>query len=254
MNPVLKYLQTHDGYSFDEGVAVLLAFSANRGVNSFILARRDKYHLHNELCRLAHIPHLELLPNATMPACMMEPETPKEEAPEPPQDPEPPAKDQGKAEDDEDDEDDFVSFLDLKRHETYKPEDLPTPMLKELWQKNRDEYKELQHCHQMMKEANSDAGRADWRKKVLALQESIKERWELFDSEMEKAKSAKPATEDDGYNPFNDRSYISKALKKPSWSDEYKVKIQHMVDALLGHNIPIKEETLERLRERGITV
>ena len=106
----------------------------------------------------------------------------------------------------------------------------------------------------MMKQANSYARLADWRAKLLEHQESVRGRWKLFDEEMARVKADKPATENDGYDPFNDRSCVSKALKKAKWSDEYKVKIQRKVDALLAHDIPIKDETLGRLRERGITV
>ena len=59
MNPVLEFLQTHDAYSFDEGVDILLRYSANVGVNTFIVRRRDKGHLHAELVRLAHMPRLK---------------------------------------------------------------------------------------------------------------------------------------------------------------------------------------------------
>lgn len=250
-NPVLKFLQEHEqnGYTFDEGVAVLLAYSAKANVNGFILARRDRRHLAAELGRLAHVPNLKALPGRTVPAT--EPKAPKPKNGENVQEtgnrPETPGP--GDREDE-----DPVTFLDLHRHETYNPEDLPTPMLKELWMKNRDDYKELQHCHQQMKQANSDAGRAEWRDRVVTLRETIRKRWELFDSEMEACKQTQPADENDGYDPFNDRSYVSKALKKAAWSDEYKVKIQRRVDSLLSHNVPITDDTLERLRERGITV
>ena len=250
MNPVLEFLHQHPDYSFDEGVAVLLRYSANRGVNTFITMRRDRQHLRNELNRLAHIPNLRPLPGM---------EEPKPVVKQPTEETQP---SEGKTEVKEDgtkesDEDDFVSFTDLKRHETYKPEDLPTPMLKELWEKNRDEYKELQHCHTQMKQANSDAGRADWRNKVIAHRESISKRWKLFDEEMERVNTEKAAeadTQQKAYNPLNDRAYISKSLKKEEWDDARKLEVQHRVDALLQHNQTITEETKKALRERGITI
>lgn len=250
MNKVLEFLQQNPDYSFDEGVAVLLRYSANRGVNTFITVRRDSKHLRNELNRLAHIPNLRPLPGM---------EEPKPVVKQPTEETQP---SEGKTEVKEDgtkesDEDDFVSFTSLKRHETYKPEDLPTPMLKELWEKNRDEYKELQHCHTQMKQANSDAGRADWRNKVIAHRESISKRWKLFDEEMERVNTEKAAeadTQQKAYNPLNDRAYISKSLKKEEWDDARKLEVQHRVDALLQHNQTITEETKKALRERGITI
>jgi len=252
MNPVLEFLQQHPDYSFDEGVAVLLRFSANRGVNTFITVRRDRQHLRNELNRLAHIPNLRPLPGMEEPKSTVtvpEPIQPLPQVTDSPKDSDPKP--------DGSDEDDFVSFTDLKRHETYKPEDLPTPMLKELWEKNRDEYKELQHCHTQMKQANSDAGRADWRNKVIAHRESISKRWKLFDEEMERVNTEKAAeadTQQKAYNPLNDRAYISKSLKKEEWDDARKLEVQHRVDALLQHNQTITEETKKALRERGITI
>lgn len=250
MNPVLEFLQKHPDYSFDEGVAVLLRYSANRGVNTFITVRRDRQHLRNELNRLAHIPNLRPLPGM---------EEPKPVAEQPAEETKPTEGQPDGSKDDnkESDEGDFVSFTDLKRHETYKPEELPTPMLKELWEKNRDEYKELQHCHTQMKQANSDAGRADWRNKLLALRKSLSERWKLFDEEMERVNAEKANESQDpkpAYNPLNDRAYISKSLKKAEWDDARKLEVQHRVDALLQHNQTISEETKKALRERGITI
>ncbi len=269
MNPVLEWLRQHDGYSFDEGVAILLRYNSNRGVNQMIISRRDRRHLGNELSRLAHIPNLRPLPGMEEPKgestgenSPQSPEVPKNKEPKETVDT------QEKTDNSEGEGDNHVtdesseakgesegeytiSFLDLKRHEREDPAKLP-PQLKELWEKNRDEYKELQFCHAQMKQANSDAGRADWRRQLFEHRKSIQERWKLFDEE--KARLAEEKPEEKAYNPFNDRSNISKALKDPNWSDEKKLKVQRWVDALRSHNVTIKEETLKRLKERGISV
>lgn len=253
MNPVLSFLQNNPDYSFDEGVAVLLACSANRGVNTFIVTRRDKQHLRNELNRLAHIPNLRPLPGKEFPifkqdpaAQQLEPEN-SEENPAA-QQPEP--KKEG-----DDNGEDFVSFATLKRHESYKPEDLPTPSLVDLWTKNRDDYKELQYLHSQMKQANSDAGRAEFRSKLLSLREKIVGRWKLFDDEMANLNAEKSASEEeDSFKPGNIRSNISRYLNKESWNDEQRLKVQHWVETLLKHGEAIKEETLVVLRQRGIRV
>lgn len=256
MNPVLQFLQDKkDGYTFNEGVAVLLSYSSNKGVNDFILARRDKKWLVAELGRLAHIPNLKPVPGRepyVSPKDQAAPET-NQAAPEteqPDQKPGPDPTDTPK-------DDDPVTFLTLKRHETYKPEDLPTPILKELWVKNRDEYKELQHCHAQMKQANSDEGRAAWRKRMLELRDSITKRWKLFDEEMARIKAApapEPQAPEKPYNPLNDRAYISRALKKETWNDTLKVEVQRRVDALVGHGASISDETRTKLAERGIKI
>lgn len=248
-NPVLKFLREHEenGYTFDEGVAVLLAYSAKTNVNTFIIVRRDRRHLAAELGRLAHVPNLKAVPGRTVP--VTEPKAPEPE--ENASSTEVPENGNG------DSDSETVTFLDLKRHENYKPEDLPTPVLKELWLKNRDDFKELQHCHQQMKLANSDAGRADWRAKVVALREAIQKRWELFDSEMDRVKAEKAQGPDTGkpaYNPLNDRAYISKALKKEAWDDKTRVEVRRRVDTLLKHEMTISEETRQKLADRGITL
>ena len=220
---------------------MLLRYSANGGVNGFILRRRDRKHLRNELNRLAHIPNLRPLPGR---------EEPKSNENEPKSN-----EDSPKEGTTADDEDDTVTYLDLNRHEREDPDKLP-PTLKELWLKNRDEYKELQYCHAQMKQANSDAGRADWRRQVFEHRESIQKRWQLFDEEKARlaADAGQTETEDAAYNPNNDRAYISKALKKDDWDDALKLEVQHRVDALLKHNIPVSDETIQRLKERGISI
>lgn len=253
MNKVLEFLQQHPDYSFDEGVAVLLRYSANRGVNTFITVRRDRQHLRNELNRLAHIPNLRPLPfmdDVETKEAKVETNETKAET----KDSEP-AENSQKEGTAAADEDDIVTYLDLNRHEREDPDKLP-PTLKELWLKNRDEYKELQYCHAQMKQANSDAGRADWRRQVFEHRESIQKRWQLFDEEKARlaADAEQPAQEKPAYNPSNDRSYITDALKKETWTDKMKLEVQHRVETLLSNNIPIKEETLQRLKERGISI
>lgn len=272
MNKVLEFLQKHPDYSFDEGVAVLLRYSANRGVNTFITMRRDRQHLRNELNRLAHIPNLRPLPGREEPKPTVEEPAPVEEPTEPKPEketePEPEKETESEPEKEtepepekepepepEKDDDDTVNYLDLNRHEREDPDKLP-PTLKELWLKNRDEYKELQYCHAQMKQANSDAGRADWRKQVFEHRESIQARWKLFDEEKARlaAEAKTDAQEETAYNPLNDRAYISKAMKQADWDDARKLEVQHRVDALLKHNIPISDETVQRLKDRGINI
>ncbi|MBO6027096.1 MAG: hypothetical protein J6P73_07605 [Bacteroidales bacterium] len=266
MNKVLEFLQEHPDYSFDEGVAVLLRYSANRGVNTFITVRRDRQHLRNELNRLAHIPNLRPLPgmkDVETKAAKVETNEPKAETNEPKADEnepkaetnEPNPAESSQKEGTDNSDDDTVTYLDLNRHEREDPDKLP-PTLKELWLKNRDEYKELQYCHAQMKQANSDAGRADWRKQVFEHRESIQARWKLFDEEKARlAAEAEPAAQEKpAYNPGNDRSYITNALKKETWTDKMKLEVQRRVEKLLSNSIPITEETLQRLKERGISI
>ena len=227
----------------------MLRFSSNANTNRMIMCRRDRKHLNTELSRLAHIPNLRPLPG-------------REETPKTPVEVQP-AQDFGneskipenspKQGTDDSDDSDIVTYLDLQRHEKYDPDKLP-PTLKELWLKNSEEYKELQYCHAKMKEANSDAVRADWRKQLFEHRESLKKRWKLFEEEKARLEEEAKHTESKPYDPFNDRAYISKALKKEKWTDEMKLEVQKRTDALLANKVPIKEETLQRLKQRGISV
>jgi len=243
MNPILEFLQKHDDYSFDEGVVILLQYSSNAGVNNFIIRRRDRRHLHDELVRLAHNPYLRPLPSTKQ-------VKQTQDKPESTENTETTESTETK------DEVSVVSYLDLDRHKTYSPEELPTPFLKELWEKNRDEYKEMQHCHEMMKQANSDAGRAEWREQLLALRESIEKRWQLFDFEMKSLEeNTPPATaKTEEFNVQSYRSYISKALKKDKWTDAVQLEVQHRIDAMLASNIVLSEQTLKQLKKRGIVI
>lgn len=243
MNPVLEFLQTHDTYSFDEGVGILLRYSPNAGVNSCIMRRRDKGLLGSELRRLAHLPRLkDLRPSQPKKAEPTETAQAVETVEK--------ANTDGNAENEAaDEEDDTVSF---ERHKQYDPDKLP-PMLKELWMKNRDEYKELQYCHAQMKLANSDAGRADWRKKIIQHQESLKKRWQLFDEEIANMKHGNEEGEKT-FNAFNARSYISKMLKKETLTDAQRLEVQKRVDLLLKNGVAITEETIEKLKDRGFSV
>ena len=191
-NPVLQFLQ-RGSYTFDEGMAVLLTFSNNGGVTNFIQRRRDKKALQMELVKLAHVPRLTPLPGREMPSFLQERPAKEEKPQEKPKAPEQapsPKKEEPK------EEDDVVTYLDLKRHEKYDPDKLP-PQLKELWLKNEADYKELQYSHAQMKQANSDAGRAEWRSKVVELRDQIVKRWKLFDEEKERIAAPEPAKETD---------------------------------------------------------
>lgn len=264
-NPVLTFLKEHEenGYTFDEGVAVLLAYSAKTHVNTFIIARRDRRHLAAELGRLAHVPNLKAVPGRTVPVNQPKATAPTEEVTAPTTAESEPGNGDGVPADGEvvpevpENLSEIVTYLDIDRYETYNPDDLPTPMLKELWIKNRDDFKELCYSHQQMKLANSDAGRAEWRFKVISLRDTIKKRWELFKEEMDRVKAengegAEP--KNPAYNPLNDRAYISKALKKEDWDDKTKVEVQRRVDALLKHEMTISTETRQKLEGRGITL
>ena len=56
MNPVVEFLTAKDGYSFDEGVAVLSQYCKNRALVMHLTRTRNMHQLAAELKRLAHDP------------------------------------------------------------------------------------------------------------------------------------------------------------------------------------------------------
>lgn len=153
-----------------------------------------------------------------------------------------------------------VTYESLERHNKTTIDEMPTDYLKDLWLKNREEYKELQYSHSQMKLANSDVGRAEWREKVVALAKSIKERWSLIDKEIAKLQAEKehsenalePQEQQKQINFNSYRSYISKALNKKKLSDSQVVEVKKRVAVLLANNVPIFSETMEKLKAKGL--
>ena len=246
-NPVRAFLEKGD-YSFSEGVAVLLLYGSNERLNRSIEASRDKRRLHYELCQLSHHPNLKPRRSArsvssaigNRKACSVvqaKAETRNRKTQEKTQP-----------------HNSTVSYATLKHHENTKFEDMPTKVLQELWLKNRDEYKEFQHCHQMMKEANSDVGRADWRRQVDEHWHAIRKRWRLIDEGIADFEARKKGETEEEINIGSYRSDICKLLKKSKLTDAQRLRLQLRVTALVELDVPIAEKTLERLKAIGIEI
>lgn len=123
------------------------------------------------------------------------------------------------------------------------PEDLRT-----LYDLNGDDYRELRALHEKMKLADSDEARAEIRERVIATERRIKERWGVIDRAM------KPGARRADINVSTHRAYISKLLRRTTLSESQKHELQQRVNELLAAGEEIKEQTLVRLREKGIKV
>lgn len=238
MNPVKKFLEENDGYTFEEGVAVLRRYGNNPGVLSFVERRHDKDTLDYELRRLScfmRMPWVSDLPT-DKPVKVAVANAPKENRASRPV---------GRA---------AVTFKDLNHRSNTRLEDMPTELTRDLWCKNRDEYKELAAWHEKMKAANSDAGRSECRGCVLSLEESIAERWRIIDSEIERIRKQQEGLRESAeINVGNCRSYIAKALKAKKITEAKLVELQRRVDALLAAGETFNPETVERLKSAGIS-
>ena len=123
------------------------------------------------------------------------------------------------------------------------PEDLRT-----LYDLNGDDYRELRALHEKMKLADSDEARADLRARVIETERRIKERWGIIDRAM------KPGSRRADINVSTHRAYISKLLRRATLSESQKHELQQRVRELQEAGEEVKEQTLARLREKGIKV
>ena len=129
---------------------------------------------------------------------------------------------------------------------------MPNDFCKKIYKENMDLYKELQHNHQQMKLANSDEGRAAFRKEVLRLDEVISSNWKIIDNEI-------LSLEENVVNiPLVDvkestlRSRITRALKKETLSNEELVELRRNFAIALQKELKFSDETNAKLKELGV--
>ena len=134
----------------------------------------------------------------------------------------------------------------------YSREQLPE-QLQELYDKNTDQYKELRVYHEKMKQCNSDVGRAEFRELVVSLANAIADRWRLIEDKMKELAESNPQQQETipAARLNSARAYISKMLKKEQLTDEQVLKIKEYYSLLVSAGAEIKEETLQKLRDRG---
>lgn len=149
-----------------------------------------------------------------------------------------------------------INFAALSHYQHTRFEDMPTPQTQELWLKNRDQYKLMQHCHLQLKKAETNEERAAIRDTLLKHHAEIRNRWALIDQEIKRLseEAENKGTKETTIKVQTLRSYITKALKKETLSDKQRLELQHRVDALLAANEIIKTETADRLRAIGINL
>ncbi len=123
-------------------------------------------------------------------------------------------------------------------------EDLPEE-LKPVYDKNVVDYKELRVLHEKMKQANSDIGRAEFREKIVKINEDIKKRWLIIDTGEFPEDKPKQA------NINSARAYISKMMKKDSLTNHQRELVKEKFDFILQSGEAIKPETLAKLKQKG---
>ncbi|MBQ4548087.1 MAG: hypothetical protein IJA42_02695 [Bacteroidales bacterium] len=255
MNEVKKILEKGK-IDFATGLALLKKYCDNEGIISLVEKKRNLQYLTFELKRLARKPHLK--PNRHYvdldltvldgPSHIDEPkgeveDLPKQEAPSRIDDP-----------NGEDDGDKIVDWHKLEHYQNTKYDDMPNDFCKKIYKENMDLYKELQHNHQQMKLANSDEGRAAFRKEVLRLDEAITSNWKIIDDEIASLKS----DSENNDSPVEDvkestlRSRITRALKKETLSNEELVELRSNFAIALQKELKFSDETNAKLKELGV--
>lgn len=258
MNEVKKYLESGK-VDFAEGFALLKKYCDNEGIISLVEKRKNIQYLIFELKRLAKRPHLK--PNRGF-VDLNRPISDGSSLDKPKViDDDPKNGDQVselKSEQDDDQVDDqddkIVDWHKLKHYQNTKYDDMPNDFCRKIYKENMNLYKELQHNHQQMKLANSDEGRAAFRKEVLRLDEAITSNWKIIDDEIASLKS----DSENNDSPVEDvkestlRSRITRALKKETLTNEELVELRSNFAIALQKELKFSDKTNAKLKELGV--
>ena len=274
MNPVVTFLTTRNGYTFEEGVAVLAMYTKDRFAVERVSRSRNIRLLNQELKKLAHIPGLKPVngcqvdvPKEAVPVPKTEENVPipsenvpkpegivprptesvpkqAEIVPENSQLREPEAKDN-------------VTYADLQHYKFTRFDDMPTTETQQLWQRNNDRWHQKIALFEKMKMLPEGEELAKVRKELVELSREHREGWKLIDEKCReffeqnaKAEESEPAKPN--FNISTYRTYICEKANLEKLTDKQFLEVQHRVDAMAQAGIAISEETLKKLRAKGI--
>lgn len=207
----IKNWLSSESPDFGQGLNLLEKYSRNRSIVAFIRRRKEMQFLVYELTKLSKIPALKVNPHwrSTTPIS--------------------PAVEVKKV---------VIDDRKIKR------EDL-APAFQEVYDKNVADYKELRILHEKMKQANSDAGRAEFRERIVKINEAIKTRWHIIDT------GEFPEDKPPQANINSARAYISKMLRKKELTKNQRELVKQKYDIIITAGETLKEETLAKLKEAG---
>ena len=263
----IKSLQNPDGYTFDEGVAILTMCQASPGVVQHIMRTHNKNHLHSEIHKMLRMPGVMQLLKSKMPEPAQDfkntpetvtPQELSEKSEETSQEPQ-------ESSEKSDDNVEVKTMADVRRHKNTRLEDMPTELARDLWLKKQDKYHLQQQMHLKMREVpegeEHNEERANYRSAVLELDADIDNLWKLIDAEIERFNTenqrADKVADDKPLPVFNVstyRTYISKKLKKASLTDDDIVEVQHRVDEMLACGLKFSDELIAKMQAAGIRI
>ena len=247
MNPVVIFLPTRKGYTFEEGVA-FFAMYADRYAVERVKRSHDMRRLVQELKKLAHVPNLKPVSGCIVPK--VEESVPKVEESVP--------KDKENVPAVEKPEQRIVSFDDLKHYKYTSYDDMPTPETKALWQRNNDRWHLKIDLFAKMKLLPEGEELAKVRNELVEVSREHRACWKLIDKLCDEfyAKKEQTGTETTqtapDFNISTYRAYICKMLAADKISDNQFVTLQQRVTEMLAAHIAFDAETLEKLRAKGI--
>lgn len=257
----IKSLQNPDGYTFDEGVAILTMCQASPGVVQHIMRTHNKSHLHSEIHKMLRMPGVMQLLRSKMPEPVQEPvaknEVVAENTPEIATPQEPSEKSEDNVE--------VKTMSDVRRHKNTRLEDMPTELARDLWLKRQEKYRLQQQMHLKMREVpegeEHNEERANYRSAVLELDADIDNLWKLIDAEIERFNTENQKADkgaDDkplpAFNVSTYRAYISNKMRKASLTDDDIVEIQHRVDEMLACGLKFSDELIAKMQAAGIRI
>lgn len=265
-NPVVTFLTTRNGYTFEEGVAVLAMYTKDRFAVERVSRSRNIRLLNQELKKLAHIPGLK-------PVNGIQPDVPKEAVSVPiptesvpntdgnvPSDP--PIVETIISEALENVEEeiatkDNVTFAELQHYKFTRYEDMPTEETKQLWLRNNDRWHLKMDLFAKMKLLPEGEELKATRKQLVEVSREHREGWKLIDEkcrefleQKDKAEKTEPAKPT--FNISTYRTYICEKANLEKLTDKQFLEVQHRVDAMSQAGIALSLETLKKLRAKGI--
>lgn len=266
MNPVVNFLTTRKGYTFEEGVAFFAKFTANRFAVERVRRSRDMRLLQQELKKLAHVPGLKPVngcqvdvpkeavsvptPNETVP-------TPEEPVPNVPEIVEPLIEKVVENIESEVTTKDNVTYAELQHYKFTRFDDMPTTETQQLWQRNNDRWHRKIDLFAKMKLLPEGDELKAVRKELIEVSREHRACWKLIDQKCrefyeQKEKADKAESPLPNFNISTYRTYICEKANLEKLTDQQFLEVQHRVDAMLQAGIALSEETLKKLRAKGI--
>lgn len=267
MNPVVTFLTTRNGYTFEEGVAVFAMYTKDRFAVERVRRSRDIRLLNQELKKLAHIPGLK-------PVNGIQPDVPKEAVPVPiptesvpkpsenvpkPEEkfPKPEEKFPESSQKRESEAKDNVTYAELQHYKFTRFDDMPTTETQQLWQRNNDRWHRKIDLFAKMKLLPEGDELKAVHKELVELSREHRACWKLIDKKCrefyeQKEKADKAESPLPNFNISTYRTYICEKANLEKLTDKQFLEVQHRVDAMAQAGIALSEETLNKLRAKGI--